>query len=317
MDIIDLLKSAQGGAALQALAKSFDIRPEQLDQILQTVIPALSNRIERNTLSRGGLADTVTEALKPEHAQALNDPQYASHPAAIETGNGALNAVFGSKDTSRAVAAQAAMSSGIEQAIIQKLLPIIASLVMAALSKALQGGGLADILKKLPDLAGAGRATPQDDAPDVPQPRHSRRVEQPQQADPSDDDTEPANPPTQSQPNQSQTTQSRPGQSPWNTPSTPAPHSSSSTSGRFGGDPLPIPGDRIPGINSLASSQLTANIRQGTPIDGTPVDKIVRNAIGSKLGFQSQGIISWVIRAVILRYGMAFLQKLLSRTTSR
>jgi hypothetical protein len=301
VNITDMLKSAEGNSALNALAKSSNISPEQLDQILITVVPALSHRIERNTLSRGGLADTVSEALKPEHAQALNDPDYATQPAAIDTGNRALNAVFGSKSTSRAVAAQAAMSSGIEQAIIQKLLPIIASLVMAALSKALQGGGLADILKKLPDLAGGG-AGPQGD-PDTPQPSRRRRIEQPRQADPSEEDPIPSPAP-----------QPRGDRSPWNTPSAPVPQSSS---GRFGGDPLPMPGDRIPGINSLASTQLTTNIRQGTRIDGKPVNKIVRNAIGSQLGFPSQGFISWVIRAVILRNGLALLQKLLRRATTR
>ena len=292
MDIINSLKSAQGGKALQALAQSLQIAPGQMDQILQTVVPALSSRIERNTLNRGGLADTITEALKPEHAQALNDPHFATQPPAIDAGNGALNAVFGSKDASRSVAAQAAMSSGIEQAIIQKLLPIIASLVMAALSKALNGGGLADILKKLPDLAGAGHGTPPDETPDVSQRRSSRRVEEPRQ--PSEDDQEPDTAPAASQA----------GNSPWNAPSQRIPQQPGVSSGRFGGDPLPLPGDRIPGINSLASSQLTANIRKGTSVDGTPVDRIVRNAIGSSLGFQSRGFFSWVIRAVVLRYGI-------------
>ncbi len=306
MDILDLLRTPQAAAALQAVAKSFNLSQAQLDSVLATVIPALSNRIERNTLNRGGLADTVAEALKPEHARALNDPKYASDPNAIDNGNSALDAVFGSKSTSRSVAAQAAMSSGIEQAIIQKLLPIIASLVMAALSKALQGGGLADILKKLPDLANVGRGQTSDDIPDArPQP-HRRRIEQPQQADPNDE-TEAESAPVST----------KPAQSPWNAPSAPIPQSSGSASGRFGGDPLPIPGDRIPGINSLASSQLTTNIRQRTPVDGTPVDEVVRSAIGSQLGFQNQGFLSWVIRAVVLRYGMALMQKLFSRLASR
>jgi hypothetical protein len=151
--LIDLLRSPEGEAALRALAVRFGLTSDQMDAILAKVLPALTNRMERNTLSRGGVADLVAEIARPEHARVAAQPDIYADPVAIETGNAALATVLGSREASRNVAAQAAYSSGISQAIIQKLLPIIASLVMAALAKGTQGG-LGDILKRLPDLGG-------------------------------------------------------------------------------------------------------------------------------------------------------------------
>ena len=50
-------------------------------------------------------------------------------------GNGILGHLFGSKDLSRAVAAQAAQATGIGQQILQQMLPAIAAMIMGGLFK--------------------------------------------------------------------------------------------------------------------------------------------------------------------------------------
>lgn len=332
MDTTELLRSAGAGRALETLAKSYGLTPDQLDLIVGNVVPALSNRIERNTLSRGGLADVVEEAARPEHAQALADPAHVTTPAAMSAGIGALDTIFGSKDTSRAVAAQAALSSGVEQAIIQKLLPILASLLMAALSKGMQGG-LGDILRKLPDLAGAGPDVSSSGSRPAPS-RRSRPTDDPPAEDqPSEDDAEPAQP---ARPNrQSQEPGGLPGglgdilakipgfpgsqpdQAPMRIPGS-KPQPSGGDSGFGGGSPLPMPGDRIPGVNALLSpgpyGKLPDAIRRGgQSVDGNPLNQAVRNTLGSALGFQSKGVLSWIVQAVVMRWGWRLLQTLLGR----
>jgi hypothetical protein len=56
-------------------------------------------------------------------------------PAGVDEGNGILGHLFGSKDVSRAVAAQAAQATGIGQEILKQMLPVIASTMMGGLYK--------------------------------------------------------------------------------------------------------------------------------------------------------------------------------------
>lgn len=300
MDIYELLRSAEGRNAMAALAAAHGIQPHELDTVLAQVVPALSARIERNTLSRGGLSDLLHEIGDPTHARVLADPAHVTSGDAAQTGIGALETILGSKAASRSVAANAAMSTGISQAIIQKLLPIIASLVIAALSKGAQGG-LGDILKKLPDFAGAGGGAPA---------RAGQR-----QTPHSQDDGHTGGDgglgdifskipglPGGSVPNRE----------PQSVPSFPT-----GTSGPFGGgSPLPIPGDRIPGVNAPANDygNLPDIVRRGgQSIDGTSLGTAVRNVLGSVLGFQSKGFLGWAIRLILLRWGWGFLQRILAR----
>ena len=335
MDINDILRSAQGRRALDALAQSNGLTHAQIDAVLGTVVPALSSRIERNTLSRGGVADLLAELGRPEHARALADPAHVATPEATAAGIGALDTIFGDKAKSRSVAAQAAMSTGLSQILIQKLLPIIASLVMAALSKG-SAGGLGDILKKLPDLAGAGN--------DGSAPQRRRRQADPTPQDDQSQDQEQDREQDQT-PNQGGPAPGIPGQGdigdilrklglpggPMDSGPTPAPapHPASfpvphqrqsypapapTGDGSFGGgSPLPIPGDRIPGINAPANDygNLPDVVRRGgQSVDGNPLGTSIRDILGSVLGFQSKGFIGWAIRLLVLRWGWGFLRRI-------
>lgn len=325
----DFLKAAGANAALQALAKSYDITPAQLEAIIASVLPAFTNSIERNTLSRGGLSDLVAEIGRPQHALILKDPARAVSPEAQQAGIGALDNLFGNKAKSRSLAAQAASSSGVQQAIIQKLLPILASLVMAALSKQ---GGLGDIMKRLPDILGGNPAGAPEPAPSRRRQSRSEPEEPawPQQGPQGSDlggigdilSKIPGMPGHQPQ------TQPK-AQSPWggaggSTTQLPQPSSETDfggAGGGFGGSPLPIPGDRIPGINAPGGApdnnqygNLPDIIRRGgQSVDGNDLGRAVREKIGTTLGFPSTGIVGWIIRFIVLRWGWGLLRSILSR----
>ena len=85
-----------------------------------------------------------------------------------------------------------------------------------------------------------------------------------------------------------------------------------------GGSPLPIPGDVIPGINGPANNpygNLPDVIRRGggPAVDGGSLGDVIRNTIGSSLGFQSKGFLGWVIRLIVLRWGWGFVRSILGR----
>lgn len=104
---------------------------------------------------------------------ALLDNVTASEPTEIDKGNQILGQIFGSKDGSRAVAAQAALQSGVEPSLLKKMLPIVAMTVAGYVMKqAGQGqGGLGGMLGQIlggqqpqpvPQQADAGVAGPGD-----------------------------------------------------------------------------------------------------------------------------------------------------------
>ena len=92
----------------------------------------------------GGLLGTIT-ALG---GGALLDNVTSSQPTEVDRGNQILGQLFGSKDGSRAVAADAAAQSGVEPTLLKRMLPILAMLaagyVMRQASQ--RGGGLGELI---------------------------------------------------------------------------------------------------------------------------------------------------------------------------
>jgi hypothetical protein len=91
----------------------------------------------------GGLLGTIG-ALG---GSGLLDNVASSEPTDVGKGNQILGQIFGSKEGSRAVAAAAAGTSGVEPSLLKKMLPILAMLAAGYVMKqAGQGGGLGGAL---------------------------------------------------------------------------------------------------------------------------------------------------------------------------
>lgn len=72
----------------------------------------------------------------------LLDNVTSSQPTDVDKGNQILGQIFGSKDESRAVAAQASTQSGVEPSLLKKMLPILAMVAAGyVMKRAGQGGG--------------------------------------------------------------------------------------------------------------------------------------------------------------------------------
>lgn len=320
VDILDFVKQAGGGDGFDKLARANGLEPVQLQAILVTVLPAFAQRMEANTLSRGGVADLVGQMLRPEHSYLLEHPEEAGDPRAAAAGVEVLDTVFGDKAKSRALAAQAAAQTGVDQGLIQKLLPIIASLIMGAIAKGSQGG-LQDILRRLPELGGgsAGRG-PREPAGH----EGTGRREPPSQRGRETDAGLPGGlgdiiSRIPGMPDAG----GRSGEPPIGPP----------TGGRlpdYGeGSPLPLPGSRVPDDGPVWSDRggrderapyekLPDVIRRGdVKVGGDSLSNIVRGVLGSLLGFQSKGVFGWIVRFLVVRWGWSILQWVLRRATGR
>jgi len=64
-------------------------------------------------------------------------------PTNVNRGNDVLGQIFGSRDVSRAVAQNASGSSGLDPALLKKMLPILAMLAAGYMAKQHSGGGVA------------------------------------------------------------------------------------------------------------------------------------------------------------------------------
>ncbi|PHS27130.1 MAG: hypothetical protein COA83_01005 [Methylophaga sp.] len=83
---------------------------------------------------------------KGNHQRYVDDPNTLSEPESLRDGNKILGHLLGSKDASRQVASQVASSTGIGSSIIKKLLPMVATMLMGAMSKGAQSNGMLDML---------------------------------------------------------------------------------------------------------------------------------------------------------------------------
>lgn len=81
--------------------------------------------------------------------------------------------------------------------------------------------------------------------------------------------------------------------------------------------PLPLPDDNWGGSSNQDHSRYNdlsdVLTRRQRPLQSNPLWDMVRKTIGGAFGFQSKGIVGYIIRFVIYRYGMTILRMLFSR----
>jgi len=139
-NILDMLLSNGNGRTVSELAKQFDLPENQTRTAMEELIPALSRGIENNTTSTPGMDDLLEALRTGKHERYMDNPDVLSHADTTRDGNDILGHVFGNKEVSREVAQRASKKSGISSTVLKKMLPVLATLAMGALSKGVLGG---------------------------------------------------------------------------------------------------------------------------------------------------------------------------------
>ena len=132
----DILSSS----AVQQIASQFGLSPDQAKGAAGALLPMVTAGLQRETATKGeaGLAAALAAG---KHESYLDDPAALSAPTTALEGNAILGHIFGNKEKSREVATGAAQQTGIDPAILKKMLPIVATLAMAALARRSKQGG--------------------------------------------------------------------------------------------------------------------------------------------------------------------------------
>jgi len=152
MNLQDLLNATGGGKSVAELGSRLNLGSGEMGKLMDAVAPALMRSLQKEATSPDKLASLAKALEKGDHEKYVDRPEMMHTEEAEKDGNGILGHLFGSKDVSRNVAANAAKSTGIDSSLIKKALPMLAGLAMGALSKKSEGGSKAASM--LPNLIG-------------------------------------------------------------------------------------------------------------------------------------------------------------------
>jgi hypothetical protein len=139
LSLYDMLAQAQNGNAFDQMARNFGLSQQQAQAAMEALLPAFSQGLRRNAADPYGVGSFLTALSTGQHAKYFEEAGRAFSPEGMAEGNGILGHIFGSKELSRAVAAQAAQTTGIAQETIKQMLPALAAMIMGGLYKQTTG----------------------------------------------------------------------------------------------------------------------------------------------------------------------------------
>jgi len=151
MQINDILAQMGG---LQSVARELGISESQAAKGAEALVPAILGGFKKQTQAQPGGLGALGGLLGSLGGGSLLDNVLGSQPTEVRRGNDVLGQIFGSKDVSRTVAQGAAAKSGLDPALLRRMLPMLAMMVAGYMAKqggsatppASQGGGLGGLL---------------------------------------------------------------------------------------------------------------------------------------------------------------------------
>ena len=110
---MDLLQKAGGAKSLGSIASGLGLDSSQADDLVGAVAPALMRSVQKQTVAAGGISALKNALGSGSHQRYLDNPELMADDATRADGNKILGHLFGSKDVSRNVAAQAAENQNV------------------------------------------------------------------------------------------------------------------------------------------------------------------------------------------------------------
>jgi hypothetical protein len=125
--LMDMIARMGGADGVAAMAARVGLTPDQAQAAMAALVPAVTGGMAKQAQAgNGSLVDQLAGMAAAYTGSAAGD-------GAITHGNDILGNIFGSKDVSRAVAAQAASQTGLDINALKALLPMVATMAASAL----------------------------------------------------------------------------------------------------------------------------------------------------------------------------------------
>jgi hypothetical protein len=136
MQITDVIAQMGG---IQSMARELGISESQAASGADALIPAILGGFKKQAQAQPTGLEGLGGLLGQLGGGSLLESVLSPEPTEVGRGNDVLGQIFGSADVSRTVAQSAASRSGLDPALLKKMLPMVAMLVAGYMAK--QGGG--------------------------------------------------------------------------------------------------------------------------------------------------------------------------------
>jgi hypothetical protein len=161
MQITDVLAQTGG---LQSIARELGLSENQAVSGAEALLPAILGGFKKQAQAQSSGLDGLAGVLDQLGGGGLLDNVLSPQPTDVSRGNDVLGQIFGSREVSRTVAADAASRTGLDPSLLKQMLPMLAMLVAGFMSKQQTGsapaqspsGGLGDLLGGLLGAAAGG-----------------------------------------------------------------------------------------------------------------------------------------------------------------
>lgn len=166
MEITDILARLGG---VGSLARELGVSEEQAASGTEALAPAILGGFKKQAQSQPAGLEGLGGLLGQLGGGDLLENVLSAQPTDVSRGNEVLGRIFGSKDVSRAVAQDASSKTGLDPALLKKMLPMLAMAVAGFMARqhaaagatqaAPERGGLGGLLEGLLGGQGSGAAT--------------------------------------------------------------------------------------------------------------------------------------------------------------
>jgi hypothetical protein len=166
MQMHGALRQAQGGSAVDVLATSCNVSPEQARAVMRAVAPEFAWALETRSLNRGALADLVELIGHVDKAGYLGGGNFINDEAARRDGNRVLVLLLGPGDARAMLTTDVARRTGVSEAAVAAMLPGLAVLTVASLAGRSENS-LGALLARMPALGPWSKGSPHADLADI------------------------------------------------------------------------------------------------------------------------------------------------------
>jgi hypothetical protein len=158
------LEALGGTGGIAAMARELGIDEKTAMAGAAALLPAVMGGFKSQASQAGGLEGLVG-MLGGMGGGNLLDAVLAPQATPVDQGNAVLGQIFGSPEVSRAVAGQAAGSTGISADLLKKMLPMLAMAAAGMMAKSASAGtaaapqgGLGGLIGQVTSMLGGGQA---------------------------------------------------------------------------------------------------------------------------------------------------------------
>jgi hypothetical protein len=134
-NFIDIMRAAQGGQAIENMARQFGLTPDQTRHAVAALLPAFAMGLHQ-AASRPNQLEQLFEAMRSGRFDAFFDnSRSAFSKSAFSSGEDVMSQMFGSTELARQIAEQSAAFSGITAETANRMMPLVASTLMGGMAK--------------------------------------------------------------------------------------------------------------------------------------------------------------------------------------